>query len=59
MAEFKLFEEEQHRQGQKAADHDPQTRVVSAALYNSVIDKYNQLREAYNEAKWMYEDLCK
>jgi hypothetical protein len=59
MAEFKLFEEEQHRQGQRAVDHDPRTRVVSAALYNSVVDKYNALLKEYNEAKWMYEDLCK
>ena len=45
---IKKFDPEQHRQGQKAAGFDPECRVVSAALYNSVIDKYNKLLTEYN-----------
>lgn len=55
---FKRFEPEQHRQGQKATDHDPHTRVVSADLYNSIVDKFNELNKKYEEVAWMYEDLC-
>lgn len=59
MSEFKTFLEEQHRQGQRAVDHDPNTRVVSAALYNSVVDKYNELLEQYVELSWILDGLRK
>ena len=47
MSIYKRFDIEQHRQGQKAAGFDPECGVVSAALYNSVIDKYNELLREY------------
>lgn len=56
---FKRFEMEQHRQGQLAANHDGRTRVVSADLYNSIVDKFNELNKEYEEVAWMYEDLCR
>ena len=46
---IKKFEPEQHRQGQKAKLFDPELRVVSATLYNSVIDKYNTLLKEYEK----------
>ena len=45
---IKKFESEQHRNGQLAKNFDPECRVVSATLYNSVIDKYNELLKEYN-----------
>ena len=44
---IKKFDPEQHRQGQKAKLFDPELRVVSATLYNHVIDKYNTLLKEY------------
>jgi len=44
----KKFSPEQHRNGQKAKLFDPELRVVSATLYNSVVDKYNTLLKEYN-----------
>lgn len=44
---IKKFPPEQHRQGQKAKLFDPELRVVSATLYNFVIDKYNTLAREY------------
>lgn len=43
----KKFPPEQHRQGQKAKDFNPECRVVSSTLYNFVIDKYNTLVREY------------
>jgi hypothetical protein len=43
----KKFSPEQHRNGQKAELFDPELRVVSATLYNFVIDKYNTLVSEY------------
>lgn len=40
------FEKEPHRNGQRArawADFSPEARVVSSALYNSLVDRYNGL----------------
>lgn len=44
---IKKFPPEQHRQGQLAKNFDPECRVVSAQLYNFVIDKYNTLLKEY------------
>lgn len=44
---IKKFESEQHRNGQLAKNFDPECRVVSATLYNFVIDKYNTLLTEY------------
>jgi hypothetical protein len=43
----KKFSPEQHRNGQQAKLFDPELRVVSATLYNFVIDKYNTLVSEY------------
>lgn len=56
--QFTTYSEEQHRQGQRADGFPPDCRVVSADLYNSLVDKYNELLQEYDEVVWMYEDLC-
>ena len=55
---FKRYEPEQYREGQLAANHDGRTRVVSANLYNSLVDKFNELNKNYEEVAYRYEDLC-
>lgn len=47
----KKIPSEQHRRGQKAKDFDPECRVVSATLYNFVVDKYNSLAREYETGR--------